>query len=85
MQQRNWNDFDYWKMIDENNGGSLESPFGSEPLTRKSIYFWNQMGTPLPSGSLNGEWGCFPEQKALVGFLNKGSSPLLAYYKRDAH
>ena len=69
MVQRNWSSFTEWKNIVENGGRGLDGPFNDSPLTKDSIYLWNQMSTPLPDGSTHGTWGVFPEPKALAGFL----------------
>lgn len=69
MAQQNWKTFSVWEGIVAKSGRSLESPFNQIPLTQDSLYFWNQMSAPLPSGSTYGAWGIFPDPAALAGFL----------------
>ena len=69
MSDNNWGSFSYWKQIYTDKGRGVESPFNAAPLTENSVYFWSQMSAPFPSGSTNGAWGCFPESKALTGFI----------------
>ena len=69
MSSSKWGSFAYWKQIYKDNNGGIESPFSAEPLTENSIYYWNQMSAPLPYALTSGVWGCFPEPKALTGFI----------------
>lgn len=69
MTVTNWASFSEWKkMVNATNCG-VESPFNDNALTDGCIFLWNQMSAPMPSGSTVGSWGCFPEPKALAGFL----------------
>ena len=69
MVQKDWSSFAVWEKIVDKNGRGVESPFDYMPLTKNSIFHWNQVSAPMPSGSTNGAWGTFPEPKALAGFL----------------
>lgn len=69
MVQKDWSSFAEWEEIVKKNGRSVESSFDHMPLTKSSVFHWNQMSTPLPAGGTYGAWGIFPEPKALAGFL----------------
>ena len=69
MSETNWASFATWEEIKTKTNCGLDSPFVGESLTEDSIYLWNQISVPLPSGSTNGVWGIFPDPKALTGFL----------------
>ena len=69
MVEMNWASFLEWKQIYEKTNCGVGSPFNDAPLTEDSIYLWNEMSAPLPSGATNGVWGIFPESKSLAGFL----------------
>lgn len=63
-----WLVFSFWK--EKNEGVSqLSSPFQDMAITGKTVFLWSEITAPLPSGAAGGEWGWFPEPKALAGYL----------------
>lgn len=76
MVENNWSSFEEWKQIYEEIQCGLGSPFNDTPLTEDSIFLWNQMSAPMPSGATNGDWGIFPEPKALAGYLRYIALPI---------
>lgn len=76
MSEKNWASFAEWKEIYERTNCGVGSPFGNIPLSENSIFHWNQMSAPMPSGGTNGTWGIFPEPKALAGFLRYIALPI---------
>jgi hypothetical protein len=69
LTSKDWISFEEWQRIQGKKVQSIGSPFNNEIITVRSVYLWNEMTAPLPSGSTTGEWGFFPCPQALSGFL----------------
>ena len=64
-----WTTWDYWNTWTAKNGRVIVDPFENRSITKSTVFLWNALTTPLPSGSTTGIWQHFPDANALAGYL----------------
>lgn len=65
--RENYNSYDYWKRITEENKTIRGHMFMQKPPTEKSLYFHTLVFSK--KNGINNIWGYFPNVKSLIGYL----------------